>query len=157
MNYLDRNTLPKFQERLDLAASELNDAEDILVAAINELAGRTYILSAMVPESERAQYAEESSFPILDKITSLQTQIDTLSSTVEELRGSYDAQMEAFDSRLTDIETRLNALDDAAARKEDLNVILWRLSHLLTGDMDGDGDIDLQDVTALTRQYLGME
>lgn len=126
MNYLDRNTLPKFQERLDLAASELNDAEDILVAAINELAGRVYILSAMVPESERAQYAEEASFPLLDKIVSLQTQIDTLSATVEELRGSYDAQMEAFDGRLTDIEVRLNALDDAAARKEDLNVVLYR-------------------------------
>jgi hypothetical protein len=131
MNYLDRNTLPKFQERLDLAASELNDAEDILVAAINELAGRAYILSAMVPESERSQYAEESSFPLLDKIALLQTQIDSLSTTVEELRGSYDEQMETFDSRLTDIEVRLNALDDAAARKEDLNVILYRTGEII--------------------------
>ena len=32
MNFLDRNTLPRFQERLDLAASELNDMEDTPVA-----------------------------------------------------------------------------------------------------------------------------
>ena len=126
MNYLDRNTLPKFQERLDLAASELNDAEDILVAAINELAGRIYIISSLVPESERAQYAEELSYPIVTKINSLQTQIDSINTEIESLRGSYDEQISSLDARMTDLETRLNALDDAAARKEDLNVVLYR-------------------------------
>ena len=58
MNYLDRNTLPRFQERLDLAASELNDMEDIFTKAINELAGRAYIIAAMIPEEDRSQYCE---------------------------------------------------------------------------------------------------
>lgn len=129
MNFLDRNTLPKFQERLDLAASELNDMEDILLKAINELAGRVYIISAMVPEEERATYAEELSYPLLTKINSLQTQIDTLNTTVEDLRQTYDGMLDEYNSRLTDIEVRLNALDDAAARKEDLNVVLYRTGH----------------------------
>jgi hypothetical protein len=126
MKYLDRNTLPKFQERLDLAASELNDMEDIIVEALNELAGRAYIISAMVPESDRSQYAEELSYPILNKIDSLQTQINTLGETVENLKQTYDGMLEEFNGRLSDIEVRLNALDDAAARKEDLNVVLYR-------------------------------
>lgn len=126
MDYLNRNTLPKFQERLDLAASELNDMEDIFTKAINELAGRAYIISAMVPAEERSQYAEELSYPILDKIESLQNQIDAVNASLQEIVGRYDEQMADFESRLSDIEVRLNALDDAAARKEDLNVVLYR-------------------------------
>ena len=129
MNYLDRNTLPKFQERLDLAASELNDMEDIFVAALNELAGRIYILSAMVPAEQRSQYAEETNYLILDKLNQMTNQITTLNQEIAEIRATQVAQTTLFDERLTDIETRLNYLDDAAARKEDLNVILWRTGH----------------------------
>ena len=129
MNYLDRNTLPKFQERLDLAASELNDMEDIFVAALNELAGRIYILSAMVPAGQRSQYAEETNYLILDKLTQMTNQITTLNQEIAEIRATQVAQTTLFDERLTDLETRLNYLDDAAARKEDLNVILWRTGH----------------------------
>ncbi len=125
MNYLDRNILPRFQERLDLAASELNDMEDIYVKAINELAGRLYIVTAMIPEEERSAYAEEVSYPILNKITSLQNQIDSLSASI----NSLQEQISSFDDRYLEFDRRLNALDDAAARKEDLNVLLYRSGH----------------------------
>ena len=125
MNYLDRNTLPRFQERLDLAASELNDMEDIYVKAINELAGRIYIISAMLPAEQRSEYAEEVSYPILDKLTEIQNKLNQIDTTL----ASLQSQIDTFDSRYLDFDRRLNALDDAAARKEDLNVLLYRSGH----------------------------
>lgn len=126
MNFLDRNTLPRFQERLDLAASELNDMEDIYVQAINELAGRIYNIANLVSQEERSQYAEETNYLILDTIQSLMNQIATLESRIEFLEGHYDSEIEEINTKYLDLEARLNALDDAAARKEDLNVLLWR-------------------------------
>ena len=125
MNYLDRNTLPRFQERLDLAASELNDMEDIYVKAINELAGRMYIISAMLPAEQRSEYAEEVSYPILDKLTEIQNKLNQIDTTLTSLQS----QIDTFDNRYLDFDRRLNALDDAAARKEDLNVLLYRSGH----------------------------
>lgn len=126
MNFLDRNTLPRFQERLDLAASELNDMEDIYVQAINELAGRIYNIANLVSQEERSQYAEETNYLILDTIQSLTNKIATLESRIEFLEGHYDSEIEEINTKYLDLEARLNALDDAAARKEDLNVLLWR-------------------------------
>lgn len=126
MNFLDRNTLPRFQERLDLAASELNDMEDIYVQAINELAGRIYNIANLVSQEERSQYAEETNYLILDTIQSLTNQIATLESRIEFLEGHYDSEIEEINTKYLDLEARLNALDDAAARKDDLNVLLWR-------------------------------
>ena len=126
MNFLDRNTLPRFQERLDLAASELNDMEDIYVQAINELAGRIYNIANLVSQEERSQYAEETNYLILDTIQSLTNQITTLESRIEFLEGHYDSEIEEINTKYLDLEARLNALDDAAARKDDLNVLLWR-------------------------------
>lgn len=126
MNFLDRNTLPRFQERLDLAASELNDMEDIYVQAINELAGRIYNIANLVSQEERSQYAEETNYLILDTIQSLTNKIATLESRIESLEGHYDSEIEEINTKYLDLEARLNALDDAAARKEDLNVLLWR-------------------------------
>ena len=126
MNFLDRNTLPRVQERLDLAASELNDMEDIYVQAINELAGRIYNIANLVSQEERSQYAEETNYLILDTIQSLTNQIATLESRIEFLEGHYDSEIEEINTKYLDLEARLNALDDAAARKDDLNVLLWR-------------------------------
>ena len=126
MNFLDRNTLPRFQERLDLAASELNDMEDIYVQAINELAGRIYNIANLVSQEERSQYAEETNYLILDTIQSLTNQIATLESRIESLEGHYDSEIEEINTKYLDLEARLNALDDAAARKDDLNVLQWR-------------------------------
>ena len=126
MNFLDRNTLPRFQERLDLAASELNDMEDIYVQAINELAGRIYNIANLVSQEERSQYAEETNYLILDTIQPLTNQIATLESRIESLEGHYDSEIEEINTKYLDLEARLNALDDAAARKDDLNVLLWR-------------------------------
>ena len=126
MNFLDRNTLPRFQERLDLAASELNDMEDIYVQAINELAGRIYNIANLVSQEDRSQYAEETNYLILDTIQSLTNKIATLESRIESLEGHYDSEIEEINTKYLDLEARLNALDDAAARKDDLNVLLWR-------------------------------
>lgn len=126
MNFLDRNTLPRFQERLDLAASELNDMEDIYVQAINELAGRIYNIANLVSQEERSQYAEETNYLILDTIQSLTNKIATMESRIESLEGHYDSEIEEINTKYLDLEARLNALDDAAARKDDLNVLLWR-------------------------------
>lgn len=130
MNFLDRNTLPKFQERLDLAASELNDMEEIICKAINELAGRMYILTNLIPLEEREQYAQENSFLILDTITSIQGGLKNLEDKVTEIENKRTTDVEDLNNKFTDLEARLNALDDAAARKADLNVVLYRTGEL---------------------------
>jgi hypothetical protein len=130
MNFLDRNTLPKFQERLDLAASELNDMEEIICKAINELAGRMYILTNLIPLEEREQYAQENSFLILDTIASIQGGLKNLEDKVTEIENKRTTDVEDLNNKFTDLEARLNALDDAAARKADLNVVLYRTGEL---------------------------
>ena len=130
MNFLDRNTLPKFQERLDLAASELNDMEEIICKSINELAGRLYILTNLIPLEEREQYAQENSFLILDTIASIQGGLKNLEDKVTEIENKRTTDVEDLNNKLTDLEARLNALDDAAARKADLNVVLYRTGEL---------------------------
>lgn len=130
MNFLDRNTLPKFQERLDLAASELNDMEEIICKAINELAGRLYIITNLIPLEEREQYAQENSFLILDTIASIQSGLSALENKVTEIENKRTTDVEDLNNKFTDLEARLNALDDAAARKADLNVVLYRTGEL---------------------------
>lgn len=130
MNFLDRNTLPKFQERLDLAASELNDMEEIICKAINELSGRIHILTNMIPLEEREQYAQENSFLLLDTITSIQNALTNLENKVTEIENKRATDVEDLNTKFTDLEARLNALDDAAARKADLNVVLYRTGEL---------------------------
>lgn len=126
MEFLQRNTLPLYQERLDLAASQLNEAEDILCEAINELAGRMYIVNNMIPEEERDQYATDTSSLLLSTITNMQSAINTLSDSIENIRSSLEERMSTVESGFSDLESRLNYLDDAAARKDDMNVILYR-------------------------------
>ena len=126
MEFLQRNTLPLYQERLDLAASQLNEAEDILCKAINELAGRAYIINNMIPEEERSQYATDTSSLLLSTIANMQTAITTLGESIENIRASLEERMDTVEQGFSDLETRLNNLDDAAARKEDVNVILYR-------------------------------
>lgn len=130
MNFLDRNTLPKFQERLDLAASELNDMEEIICKAINELAGRLYITTNMIPLEEREQYAQENSFLLLDTINNIKTSLTNLENKVNEIESNRIVDIEDLNKKLISLESRLNALDDAAARKADLNVILYRTGEL---------------------------
>lgn len=130
MNFLDRNTLPKFQERLDLAASELNDMEDIYCKAINELAGRIYILTNLIPADERNKYAQENNYLLLDTITRIQTAISSLESRVTEIEEQRDEDISELNTKYLELERRFNALDDAAARQKDLNVVLYRTGEL---------------------------
>lgn len=127
MNFLDRNTLPLYQERLDLAASELNDMEEIICEAINELAGRNFIVTNMIMDpEERAKYATEPNYLILDTFAALQAKMNSLLEDFDTLKARCDEAIEHIDSTYEDLERRLNALDDAAARKEDLNALWYR-------------------------------
>lgn len=130
MNFLDRNTLPKFQERLDLAASELNDVEEILCKAINELAGRIYVITNLVPKEERNKFAQETNYLLLDTIDKLQTSVATFEQSLQELYQARQNDLTEMNERYLELEKRLNALDDAAARKDDLNVVLYRTGEL---------------------------
>lgn len=130
MNFLDRNTLPKFQERLDLAASELNDMEDIYCKAINELAGRIYILTNLIPADERNKYAQENNYLLLDTIARIQTTISSLESRITEIEEQRDEDISELNDKYLELERRFNALDDAAARQKDLNVVLYRTGEL---------------------------
>ena len=126
MAYLERNTLPKFQERLDLAASELNDMEDIFTEAINELAGRIYIINNLVPADKRAEYASEENYKIIDTITSIIDRQTSLEESIASLRQEVEEFTSTQDNKYMELEARLNALDDAAARKQDLNALWYR-------------------------------
>lgn len=130
MNFLDRNTLPKFQERLDLAASELNDMEDIYCKAINELAGRIYILTNLIPAEERNKYAQENNYLLLNTIAKIQNDISLLESRVTEIEEQRDEDISELNDKYLELERRFNALDDAAARQKDLNVVLYRTGEL---------------------------
>lgn len=130
MNFLDRNTLPKFQERLDLAASELNDMEEIICKAINELAGRLYIVTNLIPLEEREQFSQENSFLLLDTIDNIQTALKQLDTRIAEIQNKNDSDITDLNNKFLDLESRLNALDDVAARKADLNVVLYRTGEL---------------------------
>lgn len=130
MNFLDRNTLPKFQERLDLAASELNDMEEIICKAINELAGRLYIVTNLIPLEEREQFSQENSFLLLDTIDNIQTALTQLDTRITEIQNKNDSDINDLNNKFLDLESRLNALDDIAARKADLNVVLYRTGEL---------------------------
>ena len=130
MNFLDRNTLPKFQERLDLAASELNDMEEILCKAINELAGRLYIVTNLIPLEDRDQYAQENSFLIIDTMNSLQATMKAVEDRVIEIQNKNNEDIKRIEDKYLELEKRFNALDDAAARQNDLNVVLYRTGEL---------------------------
>lgn len=130
MNFLDRNTLPKFQERLDLAASELNNMEEIICKSINELAGRLYIVTNLIPLEEREQFAQENSFLILDTINSIQTAISNLDNKITEIENRNLSDIQVLNDKYLELDRRLNALDDVAARKADLNVVLYRTGEL---------------------------
>lgn len=126
MEFLQRNTLPLYQERLDLAASQLNEMEDIITKAINELAGRVYIVNNLVPEEDRGLYATDTSSLLLSTIKNMQDNITALQTQVNGILESVEERVSTIEHDYADLEARVNALDDAAARKEDVNVILYR-------------------------------
>ena len=127
MDFINRNALPKFQERLDLAASDLNALEDIFCAALNELAGRLYIINNVVTDpTERAKYATEPNYSIVDKINSFESTLTQIQSDFNELSESVNTTLQTMDDRYTELERRFNSLDDAAARQKDLNAVLYR-------------------------------
>lgn len=122
MQYLSRSRLPVFTPRLDLTAEDLNAEAETLCAAINELAGRLFIIKDMIPKEERAQYAEEPNYPILDEIERIWEDIqrawETITKNKEECEEHYQETME----RITELDTRINNLIQSV-RQELLNAI----------------------------------
>ena len=122
MEYLSRSRLPVFTPRLDLTAEDLNAQAETICAALNELAGRLFIIKDMIPEEERAQYAEESSYPILDEIQRIWDDIqkawDTITKNKKECEEHYQETME----RITELDQRLNKLIQEV-KQELLNTI----------------------------------
>ena len=110
MEYLSRNRLPVFTPRLDLTAEDLNAEAETLCAAINELAGRLFIIKDMIPEEQRSQYAEEASYPILDKIQMIWEDLQRAWETIVQNKEECEAHYQDTLDRIQDLEERLNAL-----------------------------------------------
>ena len=151
MEYLKRSRLPIFTPRLDLTAEDLNAQAETICAAINELAGRIHIIKDMIPYEERDKYAEELNYPILDELLKIWEDIKKLWETVIQNKKECDEHYQELLGDFEDLERRLNALDDAAARKEDLAALIERVkwikdnslptinpdnNHWMIGDID---------------------
>lgn len=122
MEYLSRSRLPVFTPRLDLTAEDLNAEAETLCAAINELAGRLFIIKDMIPKEERAQYAEEESYPILDEIERIWEDIQRAWETIEQNKEECEEHYEETMNRITELDERLNTLIQAV-KQELLDVI----------------------------------
>lgn len=130
MEFLNRSRLPHFTPRLDLTAEELNQQADIITEAINELAGRLFIIKDMVSEENRGQYAEEPSYPILKEILNIWDDIEKAWQTLDKNKEECDNAVNTLTTSFIDLEKRLNTLDDAAARKSDLADMIQRLKWI---------------------------
>lgn len=126
MEYFNRSALPVFSPRLDLTAEELNQQAETITKAINELAGRLEIIRSEIKEEDRRDYSKEISFPILNTIAQIKAELNSLTLRLEEYKQEASTLVDQLTAYHNDLEIRLNALDDAAARKEDLAVLLNR-------------------------------
>ena len=130
MEFLKRDKLPHFIPRLDLTAEELNQQADVLLAAINELAGRIYIMKDRISLENRGQYAEEVNYPILDEMDRLAKE---LVRAFNEINANHKYAMDnviALTNKYKSLERRLNALDDRVALKTDLNALIERVNYV---------------------------
>jgi hypothetical protein len=130
MEFLNRNKLPAFVPRLDLTAEELNQQADVLVAAINELAGRIYIMKDRIKYDERGQYSEEKNYPILDEMDRLAKELVRAFNEITNNHNYTKDNINALFNKYTSLERRLNALDDRVALKTDLNALIERVNYV---------------------------
>lgn len=130
MEFLNRNKLPAFVPRLDLTAEELNQQADILVEAINELAGRIYIMKDRIKSSERSQFAEEVNYPILDEMDRLAKELVRAFNEITVNHEYTKNNVATLLNKYTNLERRLNALDDRVALKTDLNALIERVNYV---------------------------
>ena len=130
MEFLNRNKLPAFVPRLDLTAEELNQQADVLVEAINELAGRIYIMKDRVKYNERGQYAEEKNYPILDEMDRLAKELARAFNEINATHKYAVDNVSILTKRLRDLEDRLIAVADNAALKTELNALIDRVKVL---------------------------
>lgn len=117
MEYLSRSRLPVFTPRLDLTAEDLNAEAETLCAAINEIAGRLFIIKDMIPEEERAQYAEEQSYPILDEIKRIWEDIQRAWETIAKNKEECEAHYQETLAMISELDERLNKLIQAVKQE----------------------------------------
>lgn len=130
MEYLSRTKLPAFTERMDLTAAELNQQADVLVTAINELAGRIYIIKERIKKDERGQYAEELNYPILDEMDRLAKELARAFVEITENNIYAHEHIAILYNKFLTFERRLNSLDDRVALKSDLNALIERVNYV---------------------------
>ena len=110
MEYLSRSRLPVFTPRLDLTAEDLNSLAEVMCVALNELAGRVHIIKDMIPADERAQYAEELNYPILDEIERIAKDLENAWETIRKNKEECEAHYQDTLERIQELDTRLNEL-----------------------------------------------
>lgn len=130
MEFLNRNKIPAFVPRLDLTAEDLNQQADVLVEAINELAGRIYIMKDRIKSSERSQFAEEVNYPILDEMDRLAKELVRAFNEITVNHEYTKNNVAALLIKYTNLERRLNSLDDRVALKTDLNALIERVNYV---------------------------
>lgn len=117
MEYLNRSRLPIFTPRLDLTAEDLNAEAETLCVAINELAGRLFIIKDMIPEEERAQYAEEGNYPILDEIKRIWEDIQKAWNTIAKNKEECEEHYKETLNMIAELDKRLNDLIQAVKQE----------------------------------------
>ena len=130
MEFLNRSRLPNFTPRADLTAEDLNHQADVLVAAINEIAGRVYIIKDRIAMENREQYSEELDYPILDELDRLARELTRAFNDITTNRRFTEENIRRIDGMYADLEKRLNALDDRAALKKDLAALIQRVDWI---------------------------
>lgn len=130
MEFLNRNKLPAFVPRLDLTAEELNQQADVLVEAINELAGRIYIMKDRIKLEERGQYAEEKDYPILNELDRLAQELARAFNEIQANHKYTVNNVLSLTNKFKDLEDRIIAVADNAALKTELNALIDRVKVL---------------------------
>lgn len=130
MEFLNRSRLPNFTPRADLTAEDLNHQADVLVAAINEIAGRVYIIKDRIAMENREQYSEELDYPILDELDRLARELTRAFNDITTNKRYTEENIRRIDNMYADLEKRLNALDDRAALKKDLAALIQRVDWI---------------------------
>lgn len=130
MQYIAPGAIPDFVPRSDLTAEELTEMKNNLITAINELAGRIYIMKDRIPKGDRNKYSEISNFPILDEMDRLARELVKAFNAIDTNHDYAKLNINMLFNKYNNLERRLNALDDRVALKTDLNALIERVNYV---------------------------
>ncbi len=130
MQYIAPGAIPDFVPRSDLTAEELTEMKNNLITAINELAGRIYIMKDRITKGDRNKYSEISNFPILDEMDRLARELVRAFNDIDTNHTYAKSNINMLFNKCTNLERRLNSLDDRVALKTDLNALIERVNYV---------------------------